>query len=108
MLNEERASRPAPGSSSAAGAIYDQHDGELPDDFKVSFKIGYSGKKSLTYDKYGVTVSESSAEIRNAFVRKVYSILCKLRMASILSRSSFRIISLPDCKQKPVHSRYSA
>ena len=28
--------------------------------------------------QYGVTVSESSLEIRNAFVRKVYTILCTL------------------------------
>ncbi|TFK44314.1 inhibitor of apoptosis-promoting Bax1-domain-containing protein [Crucibulum laeve] len=45
--------------ASGSGAIYDQpaHD-DLPDDFK-----------------YGVSVSESSPEIRNAFVRKVYTIL---------------------------------
>jgi len=28
--------------------------------------------------KYGVSVSESSQEIRNAFVRKIYTILCEL------------------------------
>jgi len=48
---------PQPGSS--AGGIYNQpHFGDVPDDFK-----------------YGVSVSESSLEIRNAFVRKVYTIL---------------------------------
>ncbi|KAG8931554.1 hypothetical protein FRC02_002542 [Tulasnella sp. 418] len=42
-----------------AGGIFDQPDeGDLPDDFK-----------------YGVTVYESAPEVRNAFIRKVYSIL---------------------------------
>ena len=27
--------------------------------------------------QYGVSVSESSAEVRNAFIRKVYTILCE-------------------------------
>jgi len=50
---------PANHQAPNAGAFYDQPaDGDLPDDFK-----------------YGVSVSESSMEIRNAFVRKVYSIL---------------------------------
>ncbi|KAL5485410.1 hypothetical protein ACEPAI_8052 [Sanghuangporus weigelae] len=55
LLNGQRA-----GPSTGPGAIYDQPagPGALPDDFK-----------------YGVTVSESAPEIRNAFVRKVYSIL---------------------------------
>jgi len=47
------------GPSSGPGGYYDQPaQGDLPDDFK-----------------YGVTVSESSPEIRNAFIRKVYTIL---------------------------------
>ncbi|KAL5523564.1 hypothetical protein ACEPAG_7737 [Sanghuangporus baumii] len=55
LLNGQRA-----GPSTGPGAIYDQPagPGALPDDFK-----------------YGVTVSESAPEIRNAFVRKIYSIL---------------------------------
>ncbi|KAL5528646.1 hypothetical protein ACEPAF_7782 [Sanghuangporus sanghuang] len=55
LLNGQRA-----GPSTGPGAIYDQPagPGALPDDFK-----------------YGVTVSESAPEIRNAFVRKVYSVL---------------------------------
>ncbi|KAH9083630.1 UPF0005-domain-containing protein [Lactarius deliciosus] len=45
-----------------SAGIYNQPaPGDLPDDFK-----------------YGVTVTESSVEIRNAFVRKVYTILCGL------------------------------
>jgi hypothetical protein len=32
--------------------------------------------------QYGVTVSDSSPEIRQAFIRKVYTILCKLRIPS--------------------------
>ncbi|KAF9527330.1 glutamate binding protein [Crepidotus variabilis] len=47
------------GASSSAGGYHDQPSaGDLPDDFK-----------------YGVSVSESSPEIRNAFIRKVYTIL---------------------------------
>jgi hypothetical protein len=46
-------------SSQSAGGIYEQPgSGDLPDDFK-----------------YGVSVYESAPEIRNAFVRKVYTIL---------------------------------
>jgi len=46
-------------SSRSAGGIFDQPDnGDLPDDFK-----------------YGVSVSESAPEIRQAFIRKVYTIL---------------------------------
>ncbi|KAF8160722.1 UPF0005-domain-containing protein [Crassisporium funariophilum] len=59
---DEESREPLLASSSrggGAGGIYDQpNQGDLPDDFK-----------------YGVSVSESSPEIRNAFVRKVYSIL---------------------------------
>jgi len=41
------------------GGVYNQpNEGDLPDDFK-----------------YGVSASESAPEIRNAFIRKVYSIL---------------------------------
>ncbi|KAI5118834.1 hypothetical protein M0805_006154 [Coniferiporia weirii] len=59
---------PRAGPSSGAGAIYDQPDGDLPDDFK-----------------YGVSVSESSPEIRNAFVRKIYSILfCQILATCIV------------------------
>jgi len=55
LLGDRRS--PSPGPS--AGGIYNQpRFGDVPDDFK-----------------YGVSVSESSLEIRNAFVRKVYTIL---------------------------------
>ncbi|TFY76843.1 hypothetical protein EWM64_g7170 [Hericium alpestre] len=56
-----------PGSSSSH--VYDQPmPGELPDDFK-----------------YGVTVAESAPEIRNAFVRKVYTILfCQILATTIV------------------------
>jgi len=54
-----RSTSPRPGPSHGGGAFYDQPAfGDVPDDFK-----------------YGTTVNESSLEIRNAFVRKVYSIL---------------------------------
>lgn len=57
------------GQSSGGGRFYDQpSQGELPDDFK-----------------YGVTVSESSPEIRNAFIRKVYTILlCQILATCIV------------------------
>jgi hypothetical protein len=55
LLGSRRSPEPGP----SAGGIYDQpRPGDVPDDFK-----------------YGVSVSESSPEIRNAFVRKVYTIL---------------------------------
>jgi len=47
-----------PSNTASGNAFYDQPDGDLPDDFK-----------------YGVSVSESTMEIRNMFVRKVYTIL---------------------------------
>jgi hypothetical protein len=62
---DDDASSPLLGSPrSQAGpssGFYDQPAaGEIPDDFK-----------------YGTNVSDSSPEIRNAFVRKVYTILCE-------------------------------
>jgi hypothetical protein len=62
-------SQPVQGPSSSNG-FYDQPaEGDLPDDFK-----------------YGTTVSESSSDIRNAFVRKVYSILfCQILATCIVS-----------------------
>ena len=69
---------PEPGPS--AGGIYNQPRlGDVPDDFKVSCRtcpFGYSSAYKLNGVQYGVSVSESSLEIRNAFVRKVYTILC--------------------------------
>ncbi|KAJ7924974.1 UPF0005-domain-containing protein [Mycena leptocephala] len=56
------------GPSSQSGGIFDQPEaGDVPDDFK-----------------YGTTVSESSPEIRNAFVRKVYTILLCQIFATVL------------------------
>lgn len=58
---------PQPGSS-RGNAIFDQPDDDIPDDFK-----------------YGATVADSAAEIRNAFVRKVYSILfCQILATCIV------------------------
>jgi FtsH-binding integral membrane protein len=56
-------------SSRGGGGIYDQpNQGDLPDDFK-----------------YGVTVSDSSPEIRNAFIRKVYTILlCQIAATTLV------------------------
>jgi hypothetical protein len=67
----DESSEPLLASSSrgGAGGIYDQPDErDLPDDFK-----------------YGVSVSESSPEIRNAFIRKVYTILlCQIAATTIV------------------------
>jgi len=62
-------------TSTPGNAFYDQPDSDLPDDFK-----------------YGVSVADSTVEIRNAFVRKVYTILfCQILattiVGGILSRS---------------------
>jgi hypothetical protein len=58
-VDESREPLLATSSQSGAGSFYDQpSERDLPDDFK-----------------YGVSVSESSPDIRNAFIRKVYSIL---------------------------------
>ncbi|KAI0769764.1 UPF0005-domain-containing protein [Trametes elegans] len=78
---EDEAAQPLLGSpvagTSAAGGIYNQPAlGDVPDDFK-----------------YGTSVSECELSIRNAFVRKVYSILfCQILattiVAGFLSRST--------------------
>ncbi|OBZ70867.1 Bax inhibitor 1 [Grifola frondosa] len=71
---EDDAAQPLLGSPragpSAGAAIYDQPAlGDVPDDFK-----------------YGTSVSESSLEIRSAFVRKVYSILfCQILSTTIVA-----------------------
>lgn len=49
-----------------SNGIYNQPDDDIPDDFK-----------------YGTTVQDSSTEVRAAFVRKVYSILCKSIVAFV-------------------------
>ncbi|KAF8197880.1 UPF0005-domain-containing protein [Pholiota molesta] len=67
--SESEAREPLLASSSRGNGIYDQPaQDDLPDDFK-----------------YGVSVSESSPEIRNAFVRKIYTILlCQIGATSIV------------------------
>ena len=77
LLGDRRS--PSPGPS--AGGIYNQpRFGDVPDDFKVSYWSNPTVLLlvNLPNFQYGVTVSESSLEIRNAFVRKVYTILCTL------------------------------
>jgi len=60
---------PRPGPSSGPGAIFDQPGtDDIPDDFK-----------------YGTSVSDSSPEIRNAFIRKIYTILfCQILATCIV------------------------
>jgi hypothetical protein len=65
-----------PGSSSGGGIYNQPNVGEVPDDFKVKTTVNPLNFISDTTLQYGVTVSESSPEIRSAFIRKVYTILC--------------------------------
>ncbi|KAF8813877.1 UPF0005-domain-containing protein [Phlegmacium glaucopus] len=68
-VNESREPLIATSSRGGGGGFYDQpNQGDLPDDFK-----------------YGVSVSESSPEIRNAFIRKVYTILlCQIGATALV------------------------
>jgi hypothetical protein len=60
-----------------SAGIYNQPaPGDLPDDFKVHSLYPFTSHPFDLLSQYGVTVTESSVEIRNAFVRKVYTILC--------------------------------
>jgi len=67
--SRDETQEPLLGSSShSGGGIFDQPEaGDVPDDFK-----------------YGTTVSESAPEIRQAFVRKVYSILLCQIFATVI------------------------
>ena len=72
---------PSPGTST--GGYYNQpRFGDVPDDFKVSCRNDFSVLLPTNSPdlQYGVTVNESSSEIRSAFVRKVYTILCMLNL----------------------------
>jgi len=69
------AAEPLLGRAGPSNGIYNQSDSDVPDDFK-----------------YGVSVTESAPEIRNAFIRKVYTILfCQILVTcvvgGVLSRS---------------------
>ncbi|KAF5380269.1 hypothetical protein D9757_008200 [Collybiopsis confluens] len=67
--SREESRDPLLGGPSSGGAYFDQPQaGDVPDDFK-----------------YGTTVSESSPDIRNAFVRKVYTILYATAVCQILT-----------------------
>ncbi|EMD37324.1 hypothetical protein CERSUDRAFT_65023 [Gelatoporia subvermispora B] len=71
VSQEDEAAQPLLGSPRAgpsAGGIYDQPAfGDVPDDFK-----------------YGTSVYDSSPEIRQAFVRKVYTILSNQQLATCI------------------------
>ncbi|KAF9478789.1 UPF0005-domain-containing protein [Pholiota conissans] len=66
---DDESREPLLASTSRGNGIYDQPaQGDLPDDFK-----------------YGVSVSECSPEIRNAFIRKIYTILlCQIGATSVV------------------------
>ena len=77
-------SQSAQSPSGGSNGFYDQPaEGDLPDDFK-----------------YGTTVSESSPEIRNAFVRKVYTILCTLYIYSIATLEKVLTVSFPSLSDR--------
>lgn len=66
------------GPSAGFGGYYDQPDaGDVPDDFKVCIYIFSHGILLTCSLQYGTSVADSAPEIRNAFVRKVYTILCE-------------------------------
>lgn len=60
---------------------------------------------SDSFSQYGVTVTESSVEIRNAFVRKVYTILCAPLSIAVLDGADVSVLrcscSNRDFSQKP-------
>lgn len=98
---------PLLGSSSRAGpgGFYDQPGaGELPDDFKVCFHPPL-GFPLLIVLKYGVSVSESSVEIRNAFIRKVYTILCEHFACRICVTPAYVLDSVSDCAYERLEAR---
>lgn len=66
-----------------SNGFYDQPaEGDLPEDFK-----------------YGTSVSECSQEVRSAFVRKVYTILCRSFgvLTAISPLLTIHVYSLSDC-----------
>jgi len=63
-------------SSTVSSSGSQQDTGGLPEDFKVNNSVSFSRAcVDLSGFQYGVTVSRCSQDIRNAFVRKVYTIL---------------------------------
>ncbi|KAJ6489852.1 UPF0005-domain-containing protein [Mycena sanguinolenta] len=70
LVDTSRANETQPllAGSSNSGSVFDQPDtDDLPEDFK-----------------YGTTVTDSSPQIRKAFIRKVYSILLSQMLATVL------------------------
>ena len=77
-VDETREPLLASSSRGGGGGFYDQPDqSDLPDDFKVGLSVFdiLELHSDRIWLQYGVSVSESSPEIRNAFIRKVYTIL---------------------------------
>ena len=64
--------------------------------FLTISKLAYCIHLPLTFSdllsQYGVTVTESSVEIRNAFVRKVYTILCASLATTLLDGAHVPIL----------------
>lgn len=105
---DEEAGQPllSPRAGPSGGAYYDQPSADdLPDDFKVDivFLSPHRCFTLTTYLQYGTSVSDSAPEIRRAFVRKVYSILCEYmvscyRFIPIIHAHLALSYSYADCK----------
>ncbi|KAG8892291.1 hypothetical protein FRC01_014246, partial [Tulasnella sp. 417] len=93
IRDEIEATQPLLGQSSrAGGGVYDQPGfGELPDDFK-----------------YGVSVYESAPEIRQAFVRKVYSILFAQLLATTVVSGYMQYVNASVWIQNNIWAFYTA
>lgn len=87
------------GQSSRGVAAFGD-DSDLPDDFKYVLNqcLDVSHRLLTCADRYGVTVSESALEIRQAFVRKV-SGSCGGRAPNLIVLSLGLLYSLcPNCE----------
>ena len=72
------ASQPLLGNSSRSGIYHQPGPGEIPDDFLVSQAgSAVSSCAHCCAYQYGATVAECALQVRNEFVRKVYTILCE-------------------------------
>jgi hypothetical protein len=89
-VETSRTSERDPLLADSSGSVFDQPDAnDVPDDFKVS-PLHNIIEARVFYDvQYGTTVSESSPQIRKAFIRKVYIILLSQIVRYIATIFSF-------------------
>ncbi|KAG9017500.1 hypothetical protein FRB90_001093 [Tulasnella sp. 427] len=93
VRDEIEATQPLLGQSSrSGGGVYDQPEfGEIPDDFK-----------------YGTSVYESAPEIRQAFIRKVYTILFVQLLATCIVGGLMKYLDASVWIQTNIWSFYTA